>query len=97
MPDIDSSPYNYEMLSWTLDPGDVLIHHALAVHGAAGNRTNDQRRRALAVRYTGDDARYDPRPDTFMEMERVRKYIPAPRIDAGAPFGPPLFPQVWPR
>jgi ectoine hydroxylase-related dioxygenase (phytanoyl-CoA dioxygenase family) len=96
MPDIEASPQTFELMSWTLEPGDVLIHHGLTVHGAAGNQTADQRRRALAVRYTGDDARYDPRPGTFMDMESVRKHIPTPGLENGAPMAPPLFPEAWP-
>jgi ectoine hydroxylase-related dioxygenase (phytanoyl-CoA dioxygenase family) len=74
----------------------VLIHKGLTVHGAAGNTSSDKRRRALAVRYTGDDARYDPRPGTFMEMESVRANVPAPGVAKGEPMGGALFPRVWP-
>jgi ectoine hydroxylase-related dioxygenase (phytanoyl-CoA dioxygenase family) len=96
MPDIDRENGRHRFLSWSLEPGDVLVHLGLTVHGAAGNRSTADRRRALAVRYTGDDARYDPRPGTFMDMEKVRANIPAPGLEAGAPMGGPLFPQVWP-
>jgi ectoine hydroxylase-related dioxygenase (phytanoyl-CoA dioxygenase family) len=96
MPDIDGAPEAYELLSWTLEPGDVLIHHGLTIHGAPGNRSSEQRRRALAVRYTGDDAHYDPRPGTFMNMESVRKHVPKPGLEPGEPMGGALFPAVWP-
>jgi ectoine hydroxylase-related dioxygenase (phytanoyl-CoA dioxygenase family) len=94
MPDIESS--GFELLAWRLEPGDVLMHKGLTIHGAAGNRSTDRRRRALAVRYTGDDARYSPRPGTFMEMDSVRANVPAPGLLAGAPMGGALFPRVWP-
>jgi ectoine hydroxylase-related dioxygenase (phytanoyl-CoA dioxygenase family) len=96
LPDIDAEAPRHTFLSWTLEPGDVLVHLGLTVHGAAGNRTADLRRRALALRYTGDDARYDPRPGTFMDIDHVRAHVPAPGIEAGAPMGGPLFPRVWP-
>lgn len=95
IPDIDADPEPFPMLSWELEPGDVLVHLGLTIHGAPGNRTADRRRRALAVRYTGDDATYDPRPGTFMEMQSVRANIPPAGIDAGAPMGGPLFPLAW--
>ncbi|MEO8779928.1 MAG: phytanoyl-CoA dioxygenase family protein [Rhodanobacter sp.] len=96
IPNIDDERDRHEFISWSLDPGDVLVHLGLTIHGAAGNPTTDQRRRALAVRYTGDDACYDPRPGTFMNMEQVRASVPAPGLEPGAPMGGPLFPPVWP-
>ncbi len=96
MPDIDGAPDQYELISWSLAPGDVLIHHPLTIHGAPGNQTAS-RRRALAVRYTGDDARYDPRPGTFMDMESVRAHVPAPGLRPGDPMGGDLYPEVWPK
>jgi ectoine hydroxylase-related dioxygenase (phytanoyl-CoA dioxygenase family) len=96
MPDIDRDDGRLEFLSWSLEPGDVLIHKGLTVHGAAGNTSSDKRRRALAVRYTGDDARYDPRPGTFMEMDSVRANVPAPGVAKGEPMSGALFPRVWP-
>jgi ectoine hydroxylase-related dioxygenase (phytanoyl-CoA dioxygenase family) len=97
MPDVEADPDAYPMMSWSLDPGDVLIHLGLTIHGASGNRTSDRRRRALALRYTGDDARYNPRPGTFMAMANVRQHIPDPALEAGAPMDGPLFPEVWRR
>lgn len=96
MPDIDAAPSDYELISWTLAPSDVLIHHPLTIHGAPGNHTADRRRRALAVRYVGDDARYEPRPGTFMDMESVRAHVPAPALRPGEAMGGALFPEVWP-
>jgi ectoine hydroxylase-related dioxygenase (phytanoyl-CoA dioxygenase family) len=95
MPRIDAD--QHALLSWELEPGDVLVHKGLTIHGAAGNATTDRRRRALALRYTGDDARYSMRPGTFMEMTSVRAHVPAPDLADGAPLGGPLFPAVWPR
>ena len=96
IPDIDAEPNQYTFINWSLEPGDVLAHLGLTIHGAPGNHTAGERRRALALRYTGDDARYDPRPGTFMGMEQVRRYIPPPGIEPGARMGGPLFPEVWP-
>jgi len=95
MPAID--PASHELISWRLEPGDVVAHLGLTIHGADGNASPDRRRRALALRYTGDDARYDPRPGTFMEMQSVRAHVPAPDLPAGAKLGGALFPKAWPR
>jgi ectoine hydroxylase-related dioxygenase (phytanoyl-CoA dioxygenase family) len=97
MPDIDGERERYTFLNWSLDPGDVLVHLGLAIHGATGNHSSSVRRRALAIRYTGDDVRYAPRPNTFMDIEAVRRHVPVPGIPAGSPLSGSLFPQVWPR
>jgi len=90
MPDIDTMRDRYEILSWDTEPGDVVIHHGRVVHGAHANVTRDRRRRALATRWTGDDARFAPRP-------KAPPIIRDPGIAAGAPMDCDLFPVVWPR
>jgi ectoine hydroxylase-related dioxygenase (phytanoyl-CoA dioxygenase family) len=67
-PDIDANPERYETLSWNLEPGDCLVHHGMAMHGAPGNRSVGVRRRAHSLRFTGDDVRWDPRPGI---LERI--------------------------
>jgi ectoine hydroxylase-related dioxygenase (phytanoyl-CoA dioxygenase family) len=43
-------------------PGDVVVHHARTIHGAFANITPDRPRRALSIRYAGDDARFRIKP-----------------------------------
>ena len=62
IPDIDADRSKYDIRWWEMEPGDCLVFHAMIVHGAPGNDTPGARRRGLSLRYTGDDARYDPRP-----------------------------------
>ncbi len=47
-----------ELISYDLGPGDLTVHHARTLHAAGGNTTTARRRRAISVRYCGDDARY---------------------------------------
>ena len=58
MPDIDANPADHELLSWDMQAGDCLVHSGYTVHGAKGNATRSRRRRALSIRWIGDDARY---------------------------------------
>lgn len=90
IPDIEAERAAHDIKSWKLEPGDCLVFHAMIVHGAPGNTTPGARRRGLALRYTGADARYDPRPGTF-QMARE------PGLAPGAPMTCDLFPKVWPR
>lgn len=97
LPDLSHVHEDHEVLCWELEPGDVLIHHPLTLHYAAGNSTAQVRRRSLALRYLGDDAVYDGRPGTFMENPRVRAALPDLALADGDPIDGPLFPRVWPR
>jgi ectoine hydroxylase-related dioxygenase (phytanoyl-CoA dioxygenase family) len=85
-PDPDGDDAN-RMLSWHLEPGDVVVHHVRTLHGAPGNSAATRRRRGLATRWCGDDATYDPRPYTM-------KLPFEPGIEAGAPMVGEFFPQV---
>ena len=60
IPDIDNHRDDYNIISWSLDPGDLIAFNFLTVHGAPGNNSS-KRRRAFSARFTGDDATYAKR------------------------------------
>ena len=66
VPDIDGDPGAYDLVSFDLGPGDLTVHHARTLH-AAGPNTSDRRRRAISIRYCGDDARFHRRPGTVLK------------------------------
>jgi hypothetical protein len=37
LPDIDTDPSAFDIVSFDVEPGDVIIHHANTVHGSRGN------------------------------------------------------------
>jgi ectoine hydroxylase-related dioxygenase (phytanoyl-CoA dioxygenase family) len=88
LPDIDAEPEAHRILSWALQPGDAIAFSMLALHSAGGS---ESRRRALSLRFVGDDVVYAPHPwktsPDFPELEGV--------LAAGAPLDHPLFPVVW--
>lgn len=96
-PEFGSEFHDDDQLCWKLEPGDCLIHHPRTVHGAAGNSSLSNRRRALAVRYAGDDATYEPRPASFIDHPDFAPQIPQHGLKKNHPFDAPLFPQVWPK
>jgi ectoine hydroxylase-related dioxygenase (phytanoyl-CoA dioxygenase family) len=88
-----------EILSWELEPGDVVVHHPLAIHFSEGNDSARLRRRALALRYLGDRACFDARPGTFLENPKVRALFAREALlqfDDGQPMINAAFPVVWP-
>ena len=42
----------------TLEPGDVVIHHSLTIHGSADN-TSERSRRGITFQYKGVNSNYD--------------------------------------
>lgn len=88
-PDYSNPPAGVRMLSWDMQPGDVLCHHPLTIHGADGNPSNANRRVGLSIRFFGEDARYDPRPHA-MVLDRV------PKVKAGDyPADDEVCPVIW--
>ncbi len=85
--DIVASCAPEDLLSWDMEPGDCIIHHALTLHGAPGNTSRTTRRRGYAVRYTGDDVVWDPRP-------YCAPVANDPGLEPGAPLDCDLFPVV---
>jgi ectoine hydroxylase-related dioxygenase (phytanoyl-CoA dioxygenase family) len=84
-----------DLLVWTTEPGDVVVHHPLTLHHAPGNSSGTRRRRAIALRYLGDDAVYFSRPGNFLEKSSVRAVLPAPvSYREGGRRGAPNFPTV---
>ncbi len=51
----------FTILEWAMQPGDAVLFDYRTVHGARGNPKGG-RRRALSLRWVGDDARYVERP-----------------------------------
>ena len=74
------------------EPGDVICHHPLTVHGAGANPLTN-RRSAISVRYAGRDARWDPRPNV-MKCDGD----PDTKLKAGDPLIlEDVFPITWER
>jgi len=87
VPDFDAMRDQYEFLSWDLEPGDCLVHQGRAVHGAGGNLTASNRRRALSTRWIGDDIVYAPRPGMDVKLYDDR-------LQAGDRLATDKFPEI---
>lgn len=46
-------------IAFPAQPGDLLVHHALTIHRADGNRSKDRTRQALGFIYYSQDAKID--------------------------------------
>jgi ectoine hydroxylase-related dioxygenase (phytanoyl-CoA dioxygenase family) len=65
VPDFDAELHadinRHTVLSWDVEPGDVVAFHFRTVHDAPGNSLTT-RRRAVSLRWLGDDAVFALRP-----------------------------------
>jgi ectoine hydroxylase-related dioxygenase (phytanoyl-CoA dioxygenase family) len=61
LPDIEAQRERFEIVSFAVAPGDVVLFHPAMLHGGAPTRPG-QRRRTLTLRHFGPDARYEARP-----------------------------------
>lgn len=58
LPDIETHRDDYEILSWSMEPGDCLFFHGMTTHGGSGNLSDNLKRRSVSVQWLGDDARF---------------------------------------
>lgn len=57
-PDFDLAENGRTVVTWDVQPGDVLAHHMWTAHAANGNLSTDRRRRAHTTRWAGETARF---------------------------------------
>jgi ectoine hydroxylase-related dioxygenase (phytanoyl-CoA dioxygenase family) len=90
VPDVLTDPALRDTLvTFSVEPGDVVVHHYRTLHGAPGNQSSTQRRRAISVRYCGADVRHHLRRGAPRKSHQGR-------ARDGDPLGGPDCPQVWP-
>lgn len=91
IPDIDGNPADYPTVLMEVEPGDIVVFHGRTLHASGGNSRTDRSRRALSIRYAGDDIRWKNRSDSPL------------LFDEALADGDPLdligdqCPRVWPR
>ncbi len=91
LPDIEAHSEHYDVVSFDVEPGDILVHNYKTIHGAGGNTSRYQPRRAASLRYCGDDIRFRTRPGAPQQFHHKT------RLADGEPLAGPDFPVVWER
>ena len=90
LPPIDANPGDYDIVRFEAEPGDVIVHHWMTLHGSTGNISANRTRRAASVRFAGDDVTYYHRPsspDPFRHTVSL--------ADGDDLSNEPRFPLVW--
>lgn len=101
LPDIEADRAGHDIVSWPVEPGDVVVFHPNVLHGGAPT-TPGRRRRTVSLRYFGADATYAPlrRVATDPEGRRVSTTLASAfggSMEPGDPFRHDMFHQVRPR
>jgi ectoine hydroxylase-related dioxygenase (phytanoyl-CoA dioxygenase family) len=91
MPDIEGHEDQFNILTFSTEPGDVILFSPKAIHATYGS-TSAHPKRSFSVRYLGDDIRWKPKP--FGVFHRWMKELP---LKPGDEMDNPRFPLVWPR
>lgn len=91
VPDLDAELDQHRVLSFDIEPGDVLAFHYRTLHDAPGNEL-PTRRRAVSFRWVGADATFGTRPwETSPPFEPHGLQVGGPLADD------PRFPLVLPH
>jgi ectoine hydroxylase-related dioxygenase (phytanoyl-CoA dioxygenase family) len=91
LPDYDNDLDRPDIIQFDAEPGDVIVHHFRTVHGAGGNLSRYQVRRAASLRYCGDDIRFKSRPGVPRQLHQKTC------LADGDPLMGDDFPVVWRR
>ncbi len=60
LPNIEAEREKFDIISWAVEPGDVVFFHFRTLHGGAPTRPG-RRRRTLTLRFFGERTHYDPK------------------------------------
>ena len=89
LPNIEIDDKKLDLVRFDTKPGDLVVHHALTLHGAGANSSAARQRRAVSVRYCGDDSTYKIRPGAPKKPHHENIRTGEPVVDH------PDCPLVW--
>lgn len=92
LPNIEAKREGYEIVSWPVAPGDVIVFDFATLHGGAPTHAG-QRRRTLSLRFFGQGAVYAPKP----RPARLPNAPDLARLKPGDPFRGEGFLKLHPR
>ncbi|NMO02250.1 phytanoyl-CoA dioxygenase family protein [Gordonia sp. TBRC 11910] len=98
LPDIEAErkqdPASWDIVSWDIEPGDVLLFHPHALHGGAPVTPDCPTRHTLTLRFCGDKQYYRPLPqiDGDYQMEFIGPNEPS--LKPGDPYRSSAFHQM---
>ena len=100
LPDIEAEremePEKWDIVSFDVEPGDVILLHPATLHNAAQIDARVPERNTLVLRFFGDDATWTDLPDhqSGLREDQKRGAPGGDRGQPGEPFRSSLFLQV---
>ncbi|MGI9621350.1 MAG: phytanoyl-CoA dioxygenase family protein [Acidimicrobiales bacterium] len=93
LPDIEADRDSWDIVSYNIEPGDVVLLHPGVIHGG-GQTSVGRRRRTLSVRFFGEDVVFADRPKT----RPAAPYTPGLELTLkpGDPLRHPYYPRLRP-
>ncbi|MCY1266749.1 phytanoyl-CoA dioxygenase family protein [Pseudomonas sp. BN414] len=94
--DLAEDPNAWDVLSWPITPGDVVLLHPHSLHGGAAVDADCPDRHTLVLRFFGDDARFRCLPTSNPKYARngVLFSEEMAKLNEGEPFRSPIFRQI---
>ena len=89
VPDIDAHREDWNIASWPVERGDILVLHPSILHGG-GAMSAGGRRRAMSIRFFGEDVCYVERPG----KPAPPYYGISEALKPGDPLRHPYFPLI---
>ena len=83
---------NENILSWDMEPGDIICHHPFTIHGSGGNNSPTIQRIGLSLRYLGEDVSWFP-SNFVMKMPRDIQNLVVGQYPADDKTFPPIYIQ----
>lgn len=95
LPDIEADRSKFEIVSWACQPGDAVVFDLGLLHGGAATRPGG-RRRTVALRCFGPDARLASRGAAAGRSDRVPRFVRYHReLEPGQQLSEqPAFPRL---
>jgi hypothetical protein len=96
LPDIEADRAAWPIVSWAVEPGDVIVFHPGVLHG--GSATKEGRdRHTLSLRFFGADATFALRPSFAQNMPDYSFARAGQKLKPGEPFrNHPAYPKLRP-
>jgi ectoine hydroxylase-related dioxygenase (phytanoyl-CoA dioxygenase family) len=95
-PDFEADYHKYDWLVAEAEPGDLLLHHPMTIHGSLGNQTSNYRR-AVTSFYVGSSTTWNPHVANMFNNKSLCGHVTAPDLPPGGPIECEMFPRVFPR
>ena len=93
LPDIEPSRGDFDITTFQVEPGDLIVFHPSTLHGGGPTRENETKR-TLSLRFFGDDAVVAAWPDAKRTGENSHPLSQIIVESDGSPFRHKGFPQI---